>query len=272
MALDASIDGTTIRLASFLGVLLLVGCLEALFPRRQSTISRYKRWPHNLAISFVSQILVRALVPITAVAFALEAAEREWGLLNVVALNPILELVIAVLLLDFSIYWQHRIFHMSKPLWRLHRMHHADLFFDVTTGVRFHPISILVSVCIKLAVVALVGPAVLAVLIFEILLNATSLFNHSNLNLPAAIDKYLRLFVVTPDMHRVHHSINGEEMNKNFGFNFPWWDRLFRTYLHQPRSGHVNMTVGLPEFRATSEQTLWHMLTQPFRNNGDRTV
>ena len=269
MGVEPSIDGTTIRLASFIGVLLIVACLEAFFPRRRSSAARFKRWPHNLGISIASQVLVRALVPITAVAFALETSVRGWGLLNVVSLNPLAEILIAILLLDLSIYWQHRVFHLINPLWRLHRMHHADLFFDVTTGIRFHPFSILISVFIKLMVLVLVGAPVVAVLIFEILLNATSLFNHSNFNVPASIDKYLRLIVVTPDMHRIHHSIDETEMNRNFGFNFPWWDRLFGTYLAMPRKGHEEMAIGLSEFRAPSEQKLWKMLTQPFRNPSD---
>lgn len=266
MDLSWSFDATTTRLASFLGILIILACLEVLFPRRRSDGNRLKRWPHNLGISFVSQLLVRLTVPLTAVAIAVKASENDWGLFNQLTLAPAIEFIGAILILDLVIYWQHRIFHLVQPLWRLHRMHHADIFFDVTTGIRFHPLSILLSVVIKLATVILIGPAAVAVLVFEVLLNATSLFNHSNLNIPATVDKYLRLFVVTPDMHRVHHSTDGKEMNRNFGFNFPWWDRLFGSYLAAPKAGHEAMQIGLVEFRDASERDIMHMLTQPFRN------
>lgn len=260
-----SFDATTIRLLSFVGVLVALACLEAAFPRRRPEHGRLKRWPHNLGVSFLSQLLVRVAAPVTAVALATVSAERGWGLLNQIALPSAVEFVGAILMLDLVIYWQHRIFHLVTPLWRLHRMHHADVFFDVTTGVRFHPLSILISVMIKLATVILIGPAAIAVLVFEILLNATSLFNHSNLHIPVGVDKYLRLVVVTPDMHRVHHSTDGEEMNCNFGFNFPWWDRLFGSYRAAPKAGHEAMQIGLTEFRDAGERDIVHMLTQPFR-------
>ncbi|MGR8946631.1 MAG: sterol desaturase family protein [Gammaproteobacteria bacterium] len=266
MDFTLDIDESGIRLGFFIGVLLTIACLEVLYPRRKPDRQRMKRWPHNIGISFVSQILVRVTVPITAAGLALKADAAGWGLLNAVTMNPVLELFIAVLLLDLGIYWQHRVFHILGPLWRLHRMHHADIYFDVTTGIRFHPLSILISVFIKLGAIILIGPTALAVLIFEILLNATSLFNHSNLYIPPTLDKYLRLFIVTPDMHRVHHSTDNNEMNCNFGFNFPWWDRLFRSYLAAPHLGHEQMEIGLAEFRADSERSLVQMLTQPFRS------
>ena len=169
--------------------------------------------------------------------------------------------------LDLAIYLQHVLFHAVPALWRLHRMHHADLEFDVTTGARFHPIEILLSMGIKLGVVAALGAPAIAVLIFEVLLNATSMFNHSNVRMPVWIDRVLRWIVVTPDMHRVHHSIVARETNSNFGFNLPWWDRLFGTYRDQPAAGHEAMTIGIEQFREPAEQRLDRMLTQPFRDD-----
>ncbi|MEM7469502.1 MAG: sterol desaturase family protein [Pseudomonadota bacterium] len=266
MNLSLNFEESAIRLLIFLGLLALIALLEAIFPRRRTSSDRLSRWPHNISISFVSQLLVRFLIPVTAVAFAATAQNEAWGILNKVDLSVGLELILALLLLDLTIYWQHRVFHLIQPLWRLHRMHHADLFFDVTTGIRFHPLSIVLSILIKIFTVFLTGPSAFAVLVFEILLNATSLFNHSNLRIPENIDKFLRLFIVTPDMHRVHHSTDGAEMNHNFGFNFPWWDRLFSSYLAAPKLGHQNMQIGLPIFRSRNEKLIWRMLTQPFRD------
>jgi sterol desaturase/sphingolipid hydroxylase (fatty acid hydroxylase superfamily) len=204
---------------------------------------------------------------VLAVGWALQLKAHGWGLFNQLAWSGWLEWALAVLLLDMAIYWQHRIFHAVPAFWRLHRMHHSDLDFDASTGVRFHPLEILLSMLIKLAVVTLLGADALAVLVFEILLNATSLFEHANLRIPGAVDRRLRLLLVTPDMHRVHHSIHGDEYNRNFGFNFPWWDRLFASYRAQPRDGHVGMTIGLRQFRSAPEQRLDRLLLQPlFRN------
>ena len=259
-------EETSVRLLSFVGVLAILITLEALFPRRKPEAGRLKRWPHNIGISVVSQLVVRLTLPLTAVALATTATANQWGVLNHVALPASIEFVVAVLILDLVIYWQHRLYHYFHPLWRLHRMHHADVFFDATTGIRFHPLSILLSVIIKLATVLAIGPSALAVLVFEVLLNATSLFNHSNVYISPAVDRYLRLMVVTPDMHRVHHSSDGTEMNCNFGFNFPWWDRIFETYLAQPRAGHEKMEIGLKEFRDARERDILHLLSQPFRS------
>lgn len=195
------------------------------------------------------------------------AQAHGWGVFNVVALPTWVELVLVVLLLDLAIYLQHRVFHYVPVLWRLHRMHHADLDVDVTTGARFHPIEILLSLGIKFVVVVSLGASPVAVLIFEILLNATSMFNHSNVRLPGSLEPVLRALVVTPDMHRVHHSILRRETDSNFGFNFPWWDRLFGTYRPQPEAGHDAMTLGIEQFRDSKEQRLDRMLTQPFRDD-----
>ena len=174
-------------------------------------------------------------------------------------------IVVSVVLLDFAIYLQHVLFHAVPALWRLHRVQHADQAIDVTTGLRFHPVEILLSMGIKLAVVAALGPPAAAMLIFEVLLNGTAMFNHSNIRLPESVDRVLRLFVVTPDMHRVHHSVIPEETDSNFGFNLPWWDRLLGTYIAQPSKGHDGMTIGIEQFRRLREQWLDKMLTQPFR-------
>ena len=256
-----------IRLAFFLGVLGLVVAWEALAPRRRRALTRWTRWPSNLAIVALNTALVRVSFPVTAVGFALLCEQRGWGLLNALDLPRWPAVVLAVLVLDFAIYLQHVLFHAVPALWRLHRMHHADLDIDVTTGARFHLIEIVASMAIKLAAIAALGAPAEAVLAFEILLNATSMFNHGNIRLPSGLDRVLRWIVVTPDMHRVHHSIVPRETNSNFGFNMPWWDRLFGTYRAQPEAGHEAMTIGISQFRSPREQWLDRMLTQPFRED-----
>jgi sterol desaturase/sphingolipid hydroxylase (fatty acid hydroxylase superfamily) len=256
-----------IRLVSFLGIFGLFAVWEAMAPRRRRQLARWLRWPNNLGIVALNTALVRLSFPISAVALAFVSEQRSWGLLNNVALPGWAVIALAVLALDLAIYLQHVLFHAVPALWRLHRMHHADLDVDVTTGARFHPIEILASMVVKLAVVAALGAPVEAVLAFEILLNATSMFNHANIRMPAAGDRVLRWIVVTPDMHRVHHSIVPQETNSNFGFNMPWWDRLFGTYRPQPAAGHEAMTIGIGQFRAPREQWLDRMLSQPFRED-----
>lgn len=253
------------RLAFFLGTLLLMVLWEQGWPRRTLLLSRWRRWPNNLAVMALGTVLVRLLFPTAAVGVALLAERNQWGLLHQIALPGTVELFIVILLIDFAIWGQHRLFHAVPWLWRLHRMHHADLDFDVTTGVRFHPFEILLSMLIKAGVILLLGAAPLAVIAFEILLSSTSLFNHGNVRLPVKIDRWLRWCVVTPDMHRVHHSWHKDETDSNFGFNLPWWDRLFGTYRAQPRDGHTEMTIGLKQFRMLSDSRLYHLLLQPFR-------
>jgi sterol desaturase/sphingolipid hydroxylase (fatty acid hydroxylase superfamily) len=243
---------------------------ELLAPRRPQAVARNWRWPNNLGVVAVDVLLVRVLLPITAVGLALIAEAHGIGLFNMIALPAWASIVVSVILLDLAIYLQHVLFHAVPALWRLHRMHHADLEFDVTTGLRFHPIEILLSTGIKLVVVAALGTPAAAVLIFEVLLNATSMFNHSNIRVPAQIDRILRWFVVTPDMHRVHHSILRRETNSNFGFNLPWWDRLLGTYRAQPAAGHDAMTIGIEQFRDPRELALDRMLLQPFRGDVGR--
>ena len=254
-----------IRLGAFLGVFALMALWEFVAPRRTRSVSRWVRWPNNLAITAVNTALVRVIFPTAAVGLALLGEARGWGVLNAFALPQWLKVAAAVVALDLVIYLQHVMFHAVPAFWRLHRMHHADLDFDVTTGARFHPVEILLSMLIKLAAVAALGAPALAVLIFEVLLNATSMFNHSNVRLPAALDRALRLVVVTPEMHRVHHSILPYETNSNFGFNAPWWDRLFGTYRAQPEAGHEAMTIGIAQFRDPRELWLDRLLTQPLR-------
>jgi sterol desaturase/sphingolipid hydroxylase (fatty acid hydroxylase superfamily) len=259
-----------IRLAAFGGVFAIMAIWELLGPRRKQTVGRTWRWPSNLAVVAVNTLLVRILFPVTAVGLALVAQARGFGLFNVVALPAWVGVVASVIILDFAIYLQHVLFHAVPALWRLHRMHHADLEFDVSTGLRFHPIEILLSMVIKLTVVAALGAPALGVLIFEVLLNATSMFNHGNVRLPLGLDRVLRWFVVTPDMHRVHHSILSRETNSNFGFNLPWWDRLFGTYRAEPAAGHEAMTIGIEQFRDPRELGLDRMLLQPFREDVGR--
>jgi len=258
---------TIIRLAFFLGVLGLIAAWEALAPRRRRALGRWTRWPSNLAITALNAALIRLAVPVTATGFALLCEQRGWGLLNALDLPRWLAIALGVLALDLVIYLQHVLFHAMPALWRLHRMHHADLDIDVTTGGRFHPVEIVASLAIKLAAIAALGAPMEAVLAFEILLNATSMFNHGNIRLPSGLDRVLRWIVVTPDMHRVHHSIVPRETNSNFGFNMPWWDRLFGTYRAQPEAGHEAITIGISQFRSPREQWLDRMLTQPFREH-----
>jgi len=259
-----------IRLGAFGGVFVVMAIWELVGPRRQQAVGRGWRWPNNLGVVVVDTLLVRILFPTTAIGLALIAEARGFGLFNVIALSAVVGVVVSVIVLDLAIYLQHVLFHAVPALWRLHRMHHADLEFDVTTGLRFHPIEILLSMMIKLAVVAALGTPAVAVLIFEVLLNATSMFSHSNVRIPLGLDGVLRWFVVTPDMHRVHHSILLRETNSNFGFNLPWWDRLFGTYRPQPAVGHETMTIGIEQFRDPRELGLDRMLLQPFRGDAGR--
>ncbi|RJR33431.1 MAG: sterol desaturase family protein [Desulfobacteraceae bacterium] len=253
-----------IRLAFFIGTFALVGLLEMVSPRRTLTTSKSGRWFANIVIIALNPVSIRLVFPIVPVGMAIFAQERSWGFLNYVGLSYWLEVVIAVILLDFTIYLQHVLHHAVPLLWRLHMMHHSDLDIDVTTGMRFHPIEILLSLGIKIAAVAVIGPPVLAVLIFEVALNSTTLFNHSNLRIPEELDRILRILVVTPDMHRVHHSVIIRETNSNYGFNLPWWDRLFGTYNAQPERGHQGMSIGLSQFRDPKKLSLPQLLVLPF--------
>ena len=254
-----------IRLSAFIGVFALVAIGELLAPRRLLSISKAWRWASNIGIVVVNSVLLRLLFPAAAVGMAAFAGELGWGVFNYVQLPVWLAVVASVVFLDLVIYLQHVMVHAVPALWRLHRVHHADLDYDLTTGARFHPIEIILSMLIKFAAIVVLGPPLVAVVIFEVLLNATAMFNHGNLKLPLALDRVLRWLVVTPDMHRVHHSVEPNETNSNYGFNLPWWDRLFGTYIAQPRAGHEGMTIGLDKFRDPKQTArLPGMLLMPF--------
>ncbi len=256
-----------VRLGFFGGVLLVMTLWELFAPRRPLTVRKAPRWASNLGLVVLNVVLSRLLVPITAVAAAIFAQSRGWGVLHLIDWPSWVELALAVLAFDLAIYLQHVMFHAVPLLWRLHLVHHADLDFDVTTGLRFHTLEILLSALVKLAVVVVIGPSAVAVVIFEVLLNATAMFNHSNVRMPAWLDAALRWLVVTPDMHRVHHSVIRREANSNFGFNLPWWDFLLGTYRGQPREGHEAMTIGVSHLRDELEvDRLPRMLIIPFRS------
>lgn len=253
----------TLRLAAFLSVLAAMALWEIAAPRRRGEFPRVIRWTNNLALVVVDTAILRLTFPILAVGLAVMAEERGWGLFNNIDSPVWIAIIVSMLLLDLAIYLQHVMFHAVPGLWRLHRMHHADIDFDATTGLRFHPFEILISIIIKLTVVAALGPPAVAVLLFEVILNATAQFNHANIDLSRPVDRVLRLVVVTPDMHRVHHSVDPVETNSNYGFNLPWWDRLLGTYRAQPAKGHENMTIGIEQFRTRRDLWLDRMLIQP---------
>ena len=256
-----------IRLAAFLAVFGAVAVWETRRPRRLRAVARAIRWPSNLGLLAVDVIVLRLTAPGAAIAVAIAAQAGGWGLLNAAGLPPAAAMVIAVALLDLAMYFQHVMFHAVPTLWRLHRVHHADLDFDVSTGTRFHPVEILVSTAIKCATVAAIGAAPVAVLVFELLLNGAALFNHANASVPERFERWLRWLVVTPDMHRVHHSVQYDESSSNFGFNLPWWDRLFATYREQPRAGHIAMDIGVDAFRSEEDLRLDRLLIQPLQNS-----
>jgi sterol desaturase/sphingolipid hydroxylase (fatty acid hydroxylase superfamily) len=259
-----------IRITAFFAVFALVAVLESVAPRRELTISKVRRWTNNLALLALNTFLMRIASPLAAAGFAAFAAANGWGLLNHLHAPLWIAVPFAVIALDFVIWLQHVVFHAVPALWRLHRVHHADPDFDLTTGTRFHPIEMALSMAIKFATIAVLGPPVLAVVIFEGLLNATAMFNHGNVHIPSGVDRLLRWFVVTPDMHRVHHSIEADETNSNFGFNLPWWDRLFGTYRAQPQADHTAMTIGVYGYRDPAEVVpLAGMLRLPFRSDDD---
>jgi sterol desaturase/sphingolipid hydroxylase (fatty acid hydroxylase superfamily) len=255
-----------IRLGFFVGIFALMALWEVMAPRRVLTVSKAVRWANNLGLVALNTLLLRLVFPAAAVGVAVVAAEQGWGVLNQVVLPGWLAVLLAVLALDFAIWLQHVMVHAIPLLWRLHRVHHADLDYDLTTGARFHPIEILLSMGIKFAAIVLLGPPVVAVIVFEVLLNGMAMFNHANVRLPPRLDRWLRWLVVTPDMHRVHHSTEDDETNSNFGFNLSLWDRLFGTYRDQPRLGHEAMVIGIRGYREPREATwLTGLLLLPFR-------
>jgi len=255
-----------IRMGFFFGILAIVAVWELFSPRRKLTVSRTLRWVNNLGLVFFNTFILRLLFPAAAVGVAVTAAKQGWGLFNVYQASPVVAILASVVIMDLVIYIQHIMVHAVPVLWRLHRVHHADPDYDVTTGARFHTIEIVISMLIKFATIMLLGPPVVAVVIFEVILNATAMFNHGNIRLPPALDRFLRWIVVTPDMHRVHHSIEDDEANSNFGFSLPWWDRLFGTYRDQPRGGHRGMTIGIHKYRDAKDVSwITGMLVLPLR-------
>ncbi len=262
-----------IRLACFFSLFTMLALAEIKFPRRELKVSKLLRWSNNLSLSVFNSILMKMIFPMAGTGLAILAVQETWGVLNNLQLPYWISVFAYIIFFDFAIYFQHRLFHFLDPLWRLHRMHHTDLDYDLTTGARFHPVSIVISMMIKLTLVIAMGPPVVAVLISEILLNLSSMFNHSNIYIPPRVEPVLRLFVVTPDMHRVHHSQDDGEHNMNFGFNFPWWDRLFGTYQAQPDIAHATMDIGIYGFDEKSSslfhRMLWQPLTNPVEGIGD---
>jgi len=251
-----------IRAASFVGILLILLLLESFYQRKDRMDSRMIRSVKNLGLVFVNNLVLRLLIPVVPATFAVFANSRGWGVFNYFQTPAILQWLATLLIFDFIIYIQHILFHAVPVLWRLHMIHHADLDIDATTGLRFHPLEIIISLFIKLGAVAAFGFPAGAVILFEIILNATSMFNHSNIYIPLAADRWIRRLIVTPDMHRVHHSVILTESNSNFGFNLSWWDRLCGTYQAQPAAGHKNMTIGLAQYR--KPLSLWRILIMPF--------
>jgi sterol desaturase/sphingolipid hydroxylase (fatty acid hydroxylase superfamily) len=238
-----------VKLTVFFGIFSLMAAWEQLAPCRILAISKKLRWTSNLGLVVLNSIALRLVFPAGAVGVAVFVHQQDWGLLNYYQIPLFASIAISVVVMDFIIYLQHIMMHAVPVLWRVHRVHHADLDYDLTTGIRFHPIEIILSMLIKAAVILLLGPPVLAVVLFEVLLNAAAMFNHSNIQLPGRLDRVLRWFLVTPDMHRVHHSIKEDEANSNFGFNLSWWDRLLGTYRDQPRGGHQRMVIGISGYR-----------------------
>ena len=257
---------STIRLGFFFGILLVMAIWEILAPRRDLTVNKSKRWVSNLGIVVLNTVVVRILFPTAAAGVAIYSIKQGWGVFNFIETPDWIAILVSVILLDMVIYWQHVIFHKVPVLWRLHRMHHADMDIDVTTGSRFHPIEIIISMLVKFSAVLILGVPVVAIIIFKVLLNLTAMFNHSNVKLPLGMDKVIRFLIVTPDMHRVHHSVIPQETNSNFGFNLSIWDRLFHSYTAQPKEGHNGMTIGLNEYREEQvAERLPGMLMIPFK-------
>ena len=253
-----------VRLGAFATIFSAMAAWEILRERRELRTSKGRRWATNIGIIVADSLILRLVFPMGAIGVAYLAGDLRWGVFNALEAPYWLAILLSFVALDFVVWLQHVVFHAIPALWKVHMMHHADLDFDVTTGTRFHPIEMVISMGIKAAAILLLGAPVAAVLLFEVLLNGTSMFNHANIYIPEPIDRLLRLFVVTPDMHRVHHSAEPHETNTNFGFNLPWWDYLFGTYCDQPEKGHEEMTIGLEQLRDPEKNTFLHLLVLPF--------
>lgn len=259
------LEATSLRAIMGLVLLLIFALLESLYPRRARNTPRRRRWPGHAVLQLLNAAAVRWLLPwFTPAAVAIFTAQQQWGLLHLIEIPSWTEWLLCLLIMDLVIYWQHRLFHRVPVLWRLHRLHHTDIDLDVTSALRFHPLEILVSELIKAAVVLLFGFTLESLVVFALLLNGMALFNHANWRLPQRLDAALRWLWVTPDMHRVHHSVIRREQDSNFGFNFSGWDRLFGTYCSAPRAGHEAMELGLDETKGQDTGSLPWMLKQPF--------
>lgn len=255
-----------VRLSSFFAIFTIMAVWEVFSPRRALTTSKLWRWINNIGLVFLNSFILRLLFPTAAVGVAYIAQTNQWGLFNVYDLPLALSVIGTIIIMDMVIYLQHVMVHSIPLLWRLHRVHHADIDYDLTTGSRFHPVEIILSMLIKFATIVLLGPPIIGVILFEIILNASAMFNHANVKLPIKLDAILRFFIVTPDMHRVHHSVEDDETNSNFGFFLPWWDRSFGTYRAQPRAGHEQMSIGIHHFRDPKQvDRLLGMLMLPFK-------
>ena len=254
-----------VRLLSFLLVLMTFILMETVFPKRPIKLRKI-RWLNNFSLVAFNSLTLRIVAFLIAIDAATFASSHKLGLFNLIETNIVATVILSIILLDLAIYWQHRLMHIIPVFWRLHQVHHSDIEYDISTGLRFHPVEIILSYLFKYLLVLLIGAPMVAIIIFEIILNATAMFNHSNLRIPVKVDKILRLFIVTPDMHRVHHSINRKETDSNFGFNIPLWDYIFKSYTAQPKDGHQNMLIGVDKFRSTKQQQLVQLLTQPIRN------
>jgi sterol desaturase/sphingolipid hydroxylase (fatty acid hydroxylase superfamily) len=255
---------SAIRLGFFLGMFVLLAVWELVAPRRASQASKAIRWTNIAALAIVNMLMVRVLLPLAAVGLAAFVNERGSGVLNMLPVPYPMAIIASLLAFDLAVYLIHLAFHAAPVLWRMHRVHHSDVDVDVATAVRFHPIQVVLSTLIKFAVILALGAPVLAVVLFETVFQALVLFNHTNIHISPAADRVLRWFIVTPDMHRIHHSVRLSETNSNFGFALPWWDRLFGTYRAEPLAGHEQMTLGIEMFRAQRHFRLDRMLLNPF--------
>ena len=254
-----------VRLLSFLLVLMTFIFMERVFPKRLIKLRKI-RWLNNFSLVAFNSLILRIVAFSIAIDAATFASSHNIGLFNIIETNIVATVIMSIILLDLAIYWQHRLMHIIPLFWRLHQVHHSDIEYDISTGLRFHPVEIILSYLFKYLLVLLIGAPMVAIIIFEIILNATAMFNHSNLKIPLKVDKILRLFIVTPDMHRVHHSINRKETDRNYGFNIPLWDYIFKSYTAQPKDGHQNMLIGVDKFRSSKQQQFLQLLAQPIRN------
>lgn len=254
-----------IRLFFFFGIFFVMAILESIFTRRELLLSKNKRWLNNIILVFLNTIIIRVLFPTAAIAISIYAHNNGIGLFNILELTIVNTVILSIILMDLIIYWQHRLFHTINFFWKFHLVHHSDMDYDVTTGFRFHPVEIIFSMIIKFVFILILGVPVIAIICFEVLLSSFAIFNHSNIRIPKKIDAFLRLFIVTPDMHRVHHSVSHQELNSNYGFNISLWDKIFKSYIAKPKKGYTNMTIGLATLQDENKTvSIFNILKMPF--------